>query len=350
MIGAGAVGLGTAWHLHQQGCAVSLFDPRLNEPVARVDQAHGLTGSTASLGVLMGHVFRRSSGRGWRMRQRSMALWPDWVDALQRWEPRLRLHTPLVQVAGDAETFARMGALDEQRGHLGLKTLEPGQLSLIWPGSSHGGLRSEHDGRVNPLLLQIALRKALKASDVVCHPEAVDRLERQHRGWTVTTAGGRQSRHDTVVVCTALASEHLLAPLGHQRPMTAVLGQAVQLKLTGGPENWHDWPGVLVDQGFNLIPDGPGRLWLGATLEPGTDAMPEPFALMRSLNERAPDWLREADVIEQWSGLRARPVDRPAPLLDVLEPGLILATGHYRNGVLLTPATAEWVESCLHEA
>ena len=71
---------------------------------------------------------------------------------------------------------------------------------------------------------------------------------------------------------------------------------------------------------------------------------------MRSLNERAPDWLREADVIEQWSGLRARPVDRPAPLLEVLEPGLILATGHYRNGVLLTPATAEWVESCLHEA
>ena len=78
--------------------------------------------------------------------------------------------------------------------------------------------------------------------------------------------------------------------------------------------------------------------------------MPEPFALMRSLNEQAPDWLREADVIEQWSGLRARPVDRPAPLLEVLEPGLILATGHYRNGVLLTPATAEWVESCLHEA
>ena len=68
MIGAGAVGLGTAWHLHQQGFAVILFDPRLSEPVERVDQGLGLTGSTASLGVLMGHVFRRSSGRGWRMR------------------------------------------------------------------------------------------------------------------------------------------------------------------------------------------------------------------------------------------------------------------------------------------
>ena len=45
----------------------------------------------------------------------------------------------------------------------------------------------------------------------------------------------------------------------------------------------------------------------------------------------------------RWHGLRARPSGRPAPLLEVLEPGLILATGHYRNGVLLAPATAEWV-------
>ena len=36
-------------------------------------------------------------------------------------------------------------------------------------------------------------------------------------------------------------------------------------------------------------------------------------------------------------------MDRPAPLLEELEPGLILASGHYRNGVLLTPGTAEWV-------
>jgi glycine/D-amino acid oxidase-like deaminating enzyme len=64
---------------------------------------------------------------------------------------------------------------------------------------------------------------------------------------------------------------------------------------------------------------------------------------MRSLNDRAPTWLKKAEPIEQWSGLRARPVDRPAPLLEKLEPGLILASGHYRNGVLLAPATAEWI-------
>ena len=38
------------------------------------------------------------------------------------------------------------------------------------------------------------------------------------------------------------------------------------------------------------------------------------------------------------------------PLMEVLEPGLILASGHYRNGVLLTLATAEWVGTALEQA
>ena len=64
---------------------------------------------------------------------------------------------------------------------------------------------------------------------------------------------------------------------------------------------------------------------------------------MRALNGHAPTWLEQAEEIGHWHGLRARPSGRPAPLLEKLEPGLILASGHYRNGVLLAPATAEWV-------
>jgi glycine/D-amino acid oxidase-like deaminating enzyme len=48
-------------------------------------------------------------------------------------------------------------------------------------------------------------------------------------------------------------------------------------------------------------------------------------------------------VVNHWQGLRARPLGRPAPLLEQLEPGLLLASGHYRNGVLLAPASAAWV-------
>ena len=64
---------------------------------------------------------------------------------------------------------------------------------------------------------------------------------------------------------------------------------------------------------------------------------------MADLGGSAPDWLRQARVCRHWQGLRARPVGRPAPLLETLAPGLLLAGGHYRNGILLAPATAEWV-------
>jgi glycine/D-amino acid oxidase-like deaminating enzyme len=47
-------------------------------------------------------------------------------------------------------------------------------------------------------------------------------------------------------------------------------------------------------------------------------------------------------VVRQWQGLRCRPVGRPAPLLEQLAPGLLLVSGHYRNGVLLAPASAAW--------
>jgi glycine/D-amino acid oxidase-like deaminating enzyme len=350
VIGAGAIGLGTAWHLSQQGHDVSLYDPRLNKPVHREGSANDLSGTSASLGVLMGHVFRRSSGRGWRLRRRSMELWPQWIETLQAHEPELKLHPGLLQIAEDERTAERMESLAAQRVDLGLHMVSNADLAAIWPTASHGGLHSRHDGRVDPLLLQLALRQALAGQSVALNATAVVRLERNDNHWRVHRADGDSSVHDLVVLSTALCSDALLEPLGHARPMTPVLGQALSLQLTTEPTAWSNWPSVLVDQGFNLIPTAPGQLLLGATVEPGDRASKDPLTLMRSLNERAPEWLSSATVVGHWSGLRARPVDRPAPLLEELEPGLILASGHYRNGVLLTPGTAEWVAAAVQQA
>ena len=347
MIGAGAVGLGTAWHLAQQGHDVSIYDPRLNQCVDREGSASDLSGTSASLGVLMGHVFRRSSGRGWRLRRRSMELWPQWIETLQAHQPDPKLHPGLLQIAEDEQAAERMESLAAQRVDLGLQMVTNVSLEGIWPTASHGGLHSRHDGRIDPLLLQQALRQALAEQNVELNATAVIRLERNDNHWRVHHADGNSSVHDLVVLCIALNSDVLLEPLGQARPMTPVLGQALSLELTTGPPTWSHWPSVLVDQGFNLIPTAPGRLLLGATVEPGDRASEDPLTLMRNLNERAPEWLRSATVVGHWSGLRARPVDRPAPLLEELEPGLILASGHYRNGVLLTPGTAEWVAAAV---
>ena len=154
----------------------------------------------------MGHVFRRSSGRGWRLRQRSMALWPEWIAQLQRFEPSLSLDTSLVQIAEDDAAFERMQSLASDRGHLGLRTIPPADIGTIWPTAQFGALESKNDGRINPLLLQRALRLALAARAVELVPEPVEVLTRKSQGWQLNCSGGQKSFHDVVVVCAALAS------------------------------------------------------------------------------------------------------------------------------------------------
>ena len=295
----------------------------------------------------MGHVFRRSSGRGWRLRQRSMSLWPQWIDALRVAEPQLRLITPLLQLAEDGASLERQDKLAMERQPLGLRMVPEQDIPL----RAKGGLLSEQDGRVEPLTLLRALLSSMPPHQVQLVPVEVRALCRTGRAtserWRVETSDIESGVYDAVVICSALQSGDLLTPLGHERGMAPVLGQAVELQLKDGPECWAGWPAVLVSHGFNLIPTEPGRLLLGATVEPGDQRSSDPLDLMKRLDGTAPQWLSNASTIQHWSGLRARPVDRPAPLLEELEPGLLLATGHYRNGILLAPATAEWIEQQL---
>ena len=298
----------------------------------------------------MGHVYRRHSGRGWRLRQRSMALWPQWIKALQTFEPDLRLQSPLIQLADDDDVLKRMQGLVERRQGLGLQLLP----AMDDPVPCLGGLSSQRDGRLEPLMLQRALRLAMATVSVQQHPAKVRNLKRTGTNgdprWRVETGEESCQDYEAVVICTALNSDGLLAPLGHERPMTPVLGQVIDLELKDGPSDWKNWPAVLSFQGFNLVPKQPGRLLLGATLEPGAEADPSALKLMLDRLGSTLPWLKSASPVEHWWGLRARPVDRPAPLLEQLEPGLLLASGHYRNGVLLAPATAEWVEKGLNRS
>ena len=327
-----------------------LADPSLAKPIPERPADRDLNGSTASLGVLMGHAFRRSSGRARRLRQRSMALWPAWIEQLNHPESPLQLETPLIQLAGSAEEAQRMQQLVDARPVSGLQFIANNMLDKadpVWPQAGHGAMLSERDGRVDPLQLLKALKRSLiehnverRATDVVelQRPDSKPRCK-----WRLITAEGRNEEVDLVVICSALGSAKLLQNLGHQRPMDAVLGQVLELQLNKSAKQWTGWPAVLTCGGINLIPQGQDRLWIGATLEPGAKADPAAIETMKRLNDLAPAWLEDSQLLGQWHGLRARPRDRPAPLLEELEPGLLLASGHYRNGVLLAPATAEWV-------
>lgn len=387
VVGAGIIGRAAAWRLAEGGHSVTLVDPALAAP-ALADPAFaapaavaagaspggppastsgslvGLGGSQAALGVLMARVFHRSSGRAWRLRQRSHALWGEWLAELERRGHQLPRRPGLLLLAATPDDLARQERLAADRARLGipLRRLGPGELEGLrpaLPGQPLGGLLSLEDGQLDPgPVLEALLQEARKAGANAVAAAAVA-LERgdspggwQGRGdgrgrrWRLHLASGATLEADWLVLALGLGTTNLLAGLGHALPLQPVLGQALELELAADP-HW-TWPGAVVWRGVNLVPrpdlgTGGRRLWLGATLEPGDRAGASALAELRQLGGEAPPWLREATVVRHWQGLRVQPVGQPAPVLAEPEPGLLVAGGHYRNGVLLAPVSAEWL-------
>ncbi len=298
----------------------------------------------------MGYVFRRSKGRAWRLRARSMQLWPKWIEKLSNKSVPFELQNPLLQLASSKEEASFMEALAKDRKKFGLEMVPAQtkkQFQTPWPNNKYGGLLSYQDGRIDPIKLQKNLKYVLNELKVTEINQKIISLERgsskPENRWRVHLKNGVNMSFDTVIICAALGAQDLLQPLGHNYQIEPVLGQALELHLNSPEEDLSKWPGVLISQGVNFIPTGKDRLLLGATIEHGNIPNNLTLKQMKNMNGFAPDWLKQASINSHWYGLRGRPVNHPAPLLNNLEPGLILATGHYRNGILLAPVTAEWV-------
>ena len=143
-----------------------------------------------------------------------------------------------------------------------------------------------------------------------------------------------------------------LAPPIDIRP---VLGQALHLKLSH-PLGKRDFQPVITGNDVHIVPCNgvPTEYWVGATVEFPTDTgdLVAQSACLDRVMEHAIALcpaLAQASILRTWSGLRPRPEGQPAPIIGHL-PGfsnVLLATGHYRNGVLLAPATAQIVSKMI---
>lgn len=145
---------------------------------------------------------------------------------------------------------------------------------------------------------------------------------------------------DNIVVTGGAWSEQLLATTGLSLPLYPVKGECFSVK-TKAPL----LTSTVFTEGCYLVPKRGGRTLVGATVVPHTFDSRVTFSGLSSLMEKAK---RIVPAIEQseweraWSGIRPQTADGLPYLGEHPEyKGLFIATGHYRNGILLSPITGE---------
>ncbi|MGB3496273.1 MAG: FAD-dependent oxidoreductase [Elainellaceae cyanobacterium] len=161
---------------------------------------------------------------------------------------------------------------------------------------------------------------------------------------------------DWVIMSAGLGSAQLTQSIHKPLDVRPVLGQAVRLHVPT-PMGQPEFQPVISGHDIHIVPLGAEEYWVGATVEFPDDAgevCADETLLQEVLTGAIAlcPALAEATIIEHWSGQRPRPWNQAAPVIEPVEgyPQVWLATAHYRNGVLLAPATAQIIRSVLESA
>lgn len=280
--------------------------------------------------------------------RRSEALYPAFVEGLLAHtgiDPQLDRQGMLYPeglgagAAVLAEQLARRRALGFAVEHLDRAALDARQSGL-GPALSGAGWQPDSARVRPPRLLRALLRRAAQLEvQVVAECPVEGLLLRGGRCVGARLASGQELEADLTVLAAGAWSGLLGRAAGVSLDVRPVRGQIL---LLSGP------PGLLGptlnDGDCYIVPRRDGRLLVGSTMEDaGFDAVTTEAALAR-LRQLAADLLpasADLPVETSWAGLRPGTPDR-LPFLGPVDqvPGLLLATGHYRNGILLAPITA----------
>jgi len=347
VIGSGIAGITTAFHLGKKGYKVNLIDPTVNSVINNLNPKNG---TQASLGVLMGNIYKRSKGRAFLLRKKSMELWKEWLTEITYPKSDFLFEKPLIKLANSEKEYQSMIELSNNKNKYGIELLDQNSLDFwnsIFETKLLGGLISHEDGRVNPIKLIKSLMKSLDEIKINKINNNVIKISKNknlyNKNWNLYLENNHSINQDYIVICSALNTQKLLKPLGHKILLEPILGQVIELELENKTANWKDWPAILNYQSINFIHHKPNQMLIGATVESGSKPSLINKQEMICMHNSAPKWMTNAKVCHEWNGIRAKPINETSPLLKELEPGLLINTGHYRNGVLLAPACAEWI-------
>jgi glycine oxidase len=347
VVGGGVIGLAIAWRTAQRGLSVTVVDP---EPGA------GASGTAA--GMLAPVTEAHYTERGLLdLSLDSAARYPRFVEELEAATGRdvgyRRCGT--VSVAWDAADLAALNDLHNFQQSLGLdvELLTGFELRRLEPHLSPGlpgGVLTGTDHQVDPGELVAALMAAGAAAGVRRCPQRVRRVVvERDRAIGARLDDGQVVGADRTVVATGAWSRLDGIPPGVMPAVRPIKGQTVRLRGEPGVLR-HVVRGSVRGAPVYLVPRADGRVVLGASSEEaGFDLRTRAgavYELLRDAQALVPA-VAEMELTDLRTSLRPGTPDN-APLVGPTSlEGLVVATGHYRNGVLLAPVTADGVATLL---
>ncbi|WP_419994211.1 glycine oxidase ThiO [Streptomyces boninensis] len=355
VVGGGVIGLATAWRAAQRGLTAAVVDP---DP-ARHGAANVAAGMLAAVTELH-YGEQELLALNLESARRYEAFAGELHDATGH-ELGYRPCGTLA-VALDADDRAHLRELHDFQRQLGLESawlqgrecrrLEP----MLAPGV-RGGLRVDGDHQVDPRRLVGALLVACERAGVRFHRRQAARLvvERDRATGAVLDDGTRLTADRTVLAAGSHSGQLPGLPDAVRPAVRPVKGQVLRLRMPAsdyGPFLSRTVRAVVRGSHIYLVPRADGELVIGATSEElGYDTTVTAggvYELLRDAHALVPG-LTELPLTETSAGLRPVSPDNGPLLGPTALPGLHHATGHGRNGVLLTPVTADVMAHALEE-
>ncbi len=344
IVGAGVCGLGIGWRLAQAGRAVTVVD--------RAKAGQGA--SWAAAGMLAPQVEAEPGEE---------TLLPLLLESRDMWAG---FASELERASGIAVGYRTEGTLvvaldrdDREKLKFRYDYLTGlGGLTLEWLTGAEARRREPHLARgvtgaiASPLDHQVDNRKAVEAlaaafraaGGTLIEDCAVEEVLHDGSRATGVRLADRIIAAETVVLAAGAWSRNIAGlPEAARPPVRPVKGQMLALQMDPtAPLTEH----VIWGPDCYLVPRGDGRLVVGATVEEmGFDTRLTGggmFELLRAAWETLPG-IYDLPLVESWAGLRPASRDDAPILGPTAIEGLVLATGHHRNGILLTPITADTI-------
>ena len=342
VVGGGVIGLACAWRAARSGARLALVE-RSRPPAGATRVAAGMLAPVGELAFGEPELLK--------MTLAAAELYPEFVTELEAasgLEAGYRRDGAL-HVALDRDEAAELRRVHELQRSLGLgaEWLPPRRCREFEPGltpSFNGGVHAPGEGSVDPRALTAALLAALGEEEGVelrTGSGVETALFEGERVAGVRTESGEELRAAATVLATgAWSGQAEWLPAAARPPVRPVKGQILELRSRGGAA---PCTRIVASERVYLVPRGDGRLIVGATVEEqGFDTAVTAGGVHELLREayRLLPEVAEMELVEAAAGLRPGTPDNlplvgPSPV-----DGLLWATGHYRNGILLAPLAA----------